>query len=187
MLARYIQTDEVFKCPAQERAWQNSNFHGLIAPHFGTNSGSQTHWGYGPKRLSQIARLPEIVSFADGIGDGSGDSEYTSLSPWGWNSVDGASLWSNPVACRGVLPPACADFHFQGLTADPPFWPSRLDPVFPQRYSLVARHNGRINCAFLDSHVKAMDLAILATANVTGGYGVGWRYFEVTGMYGWGG
>ena len=180
-LARYIDNDEVFLCPSQEKGFVNGAFHGIIANHFGTNSGSITSWCYGNKVLSKVARPTEIITFADGCGSGGGTGEYNSLNPWSWMNVDGASFWSNPVACRNVLPPTCSDFHFQGLTADPPFWPCRLNPVFPQANSFVARHNGKINCAFIDGHVKAMDLTTIATTAVASGTSwlVGWRYLEM--------
>jgi prepilin-type N-terminal cleavage/methylation domain-containing protein/prepilin-type processing-associated H-X9-DG protein len=173
-LMRYTKSSDIFICPSQEKAFL-ANYHGIIANHFGTNSGSMTSWCYGNKVMSRIARPTEIVTFGDGFGS-SGDDN--AVNPWYWNTLDGGTLWGN--ACPTPTLPAataCANFHYVGLTADPPFFPSRLTPVFPQYNAFVARHNGKINCAFIDGHVKASDLTELATATLTGTGG--WRYFEM--------
>jgi prepilin-type processing-associated H-X9-DG protein len=188
VLAPYVASEEVWFCPAQDggggipkaangsrdttRPWPGNGWHGICAQTF--YRGYTNNWT--SNQLSFFQRPTEMIMFADGTGAGfknNGLEGANDIYPGAWTT--GGGIWCQPN------PAASSNW---GLTADPPFWPCHpTTPAYPVAASFVARHFGKVDCAFLDGHVGPMDLAVIATTTMsgTGNTNCGttmWRYLE---------
>jgi len=151
-LGPYTKSPQVFVCPSQETlngagGTPSGSWHGLCANMWGVNSGHSANWAQ-PKRLSKVVRVTEVITFCDGIGSGSGNAEMNDLNAWCCYSGPDPALWGPPFSAISMT----------GLTAEPPYWPFQTGRAFPKPTAFVGRHNGMMNCSFIDGHAKAMRL-----------------------------
>ena len=198
MLGPYIQSHEVFVCPAQETllpdtqpygpanwgcpqdsreltikgAVKRVRWHGILG---------QNH-GWIGQSVSRIGRPSDLVCFLDGIGWWTGAGEQNEFNQGEWYYFGDGWLLD-------TYPPS--DASCVGLTNDPPYWPAIYGtggyahagspqpgyPRFPQACSMVGRHNGQVNCAFVDGHAKAMPIRTLLFSTLPGV--VRYQYFQI--------
>jgi len=166
----YNKVNPVWFCPSQESQGDSTRWPGFVWEGIVANAG-ESYWnswmGWVGKPMNKIRSATDCILWSDGIGaQGLGFSWNLSRSEA--NYVDCGAWYAQINPMSGSPVGTCPAPAMSGLTADPPYWPAQASGAgYPESarngYGIyVGRHNGTVNCSFLDGHAKSLKMQQLS-------------------------